>query len=367
MARKTKSYFFDAPDNSDGRKFSRFNHPTKEEFQNLFDSVPFKLDAADTAQEEIAGHIKAATDNDVISRKYDYKDKHNRAVMPYQIPGLIVGSTEVLTVPMVNPEDGLIVTPTEVTLPDGKTRTSYKLKVSPSRGVTTNADGSIALKGDIEDNTLGASNGLFYGVMGGARGYYRAVPVLAPGALKTRLDVNGDREMYWDAKATDPSFGSGLSLLVNTYNSISLPASPSTPVLKTYQHTRDSMKTGSVLKIKGVFLMAANNGQSSAFLRVRIGAGNICDVPLANVTDGNTNGYVSLEAEISLLGSSGVDNVIITGKAFNAAIPSEVYLNHYHAWSFTGDTGDMYIEMCGSRLSGSSEVTAHKFTIEKVI
>ena len=88
------------PDNSDGRKFSRFNHPTKEEFQNLFDSVPFN--GADTAQEEIAGHIKAATDNDVISRKYDYKDKHNRAVMPYQIPGLVVGSTGSL--PMVNPK-----------------------------------------------------------------------------------------------------------------------------------------------------------------------------------------------------------------------------------------------------------------------
>ena len=85
-----------------------------------------------------------------------------------------------------------------------------------------------------------------------------------------------EREM-WDPKKSN-SFWKWV--VFGKYNSISLPASPSTPVLKTYQHTRDSMQAGSVLKIKGVFLMAANNGQS-AFLRDR--AGNICDVPLATV------------------------------------------------------------------------------------
>lgn len=96
VTRRSKSYFWSSllPRGTAYDRFMRQNKPTESIFKKLFDSIPFINDAADTASLTSAGHVKAATDQEVIDRKtpVQYGDGHVRAVQPHQIPNLGGGS-----------------------------------------------------------------------------------------------------------------------------------------------------------------------------------------------------------------------------------------------------------------------------------
>lgn len=114
--RKSKSYFHSSslPRGIEYDRFMLKNRPSELVFKRLFDAVPFINDAADTAQLEEAGHIRIATDQEVVDRKTfeDYGDGHRRAVQPHQIPVVTETTFDIAT------ENGLsikktIVSPTE--------------------------------------------------------------------------------------------------------------------------------------------------------------------------------------------------------------------------------------------------------------
>lgn len=125
--RKQKTYFFTGIDGPTGHVFNTGNKPKKSDYQNLFDSVPFILDVADTAKENESGHIKIETDLRASNRSLPGTDGFSRAVMAHQLPVIkntnSVGDVVVSTTTM----NGITID--EVTRTDGtKTRRDYVIR-----------------------------------------------------------------------------------------------------------------------------------------------------------------------------------------------------------------------------------------------
>lgn len=70
MARKDKDYFFDFPATTNGTGFNTKNRPTKERFQELFDSLLFPEETDDAATTTEVGLMRLATPNEVQARTY---------------------------------------------------------------------------------------------------------------------------------------------------------------------------------------------------------------------------------------------------------------------------------------------------------
>lgn len=86
--RRSKSYFWSnsLPRGIAYDRFMSRNRPSELIFGRLFDSIPFINDAADTAQESVAGHAMRASLTQVKNRTAFTSSEHSRFVMPEHLP-----------------------------------------------------------------------------------------------------------------------------------------------------------------------------------------------------------------------------------------------------------------------------------------
>ena len=363
--RKPKKYFFEAPDTKEGKKFCKHNEPTKEIFQALFDSLPFVADAQDSAKEREAGHVRIVTDADGIARTVTFKDKHSHAVLPHQLPLMVTGEgeTQAEVTGDAKTFNGVTITPVEITLEGGKKRLSYKVEVAPELSLAVSATGKLVLTNDMSDanKVLPANQDKFYGVHGSERGFFRVLPTYAVGALKCRL--NGEvYELYFDADSSVS--GGGSKRLYSAYSELALPAVPETPVLRGFQLTDTEFALNNVLRFKAVLYVGKNNGNTKVYARIGMSSGSLCATHVIEHTDGNQDGYITLEGEIAFIGEDIPDTMVFDGKAYNSAIPTEMVINHREQYSFAGDATHPLLEICAERVSGNAEVKLYKFLTE---
>jgi len=87
MVRKERNFFF-GPAGTPYSKFSVENIPTEQRYRQLFQSVLFPAEVADTAKLNEAGHVKLAADDPTLLRFDDDADGHRRVVQPHQLPNI---------------------------------------------------------------------------------------------------------------------------------------------------------------------------------------------------------------------------------------------------------------------------------------
>jgi len=68
MTARSRAYFLTGQQTTSNNKFRTNNKPTELVFGDLFDSVPFKLETADTASETVHGLVKLATAAEILAR-----------------------------------------------------------------------------------------------------------------------------------------------------------------------------------------------------------------------------------------------------------------------------------------------------------
>lgn len=368
MARKSKSYFFDAPDNSTGVKFSRYNHPTKEVFIELFNSLLFPNDSEDTARENFAGHVKMASDNESMSRAVS-TDKHSKAVRSYQLPTLMASTVEVIG--EAAEYMGLRITPVTINLGGSKKRLSYMVEAITSGSVNIDQDTKrIRLHSDIDSPLLSGDNEKYYGVRGQARGFFKPLPDRAKGTLKCRLvaGYEGTYELYWDDTQTAQIVTS--RRLYASYTVASYAGPTGNEILKSFTLPSEYMSAGMKFKIRGVFELQANLGLSKVECRLSLADGSAASIPFALRTDGNMDGFIEIEGEViffndQVISTNNAEYAKYHAKSFNSGTPSEVIVHNFNTnWNFGGSTSPMKIELRAERSVGGGSIGCHLLEVE---
>jgi len=80
-----KNWFFDGSPGTASRKFVTNNRPNENMFRKLFNSILFKRNAGDTAQTDEAGHVRLATDDEILNR-INSSDGHHKVMVPSKMP-----------------------------------------------------------------------------------------------------------------------------------------------------------------------------------------------------------------------------------------------------------------------------------------
>lgn len=367
MARKRKVYFFDAPDTSQGKRFSRYNHPTKETFIDLFDSILFALEKEDTAKPNEAGHVKATADSEAIARTGSYADGHTRAVLPHQLPTISLGSAEVITINAAVEESGMKITPIEITF-EGKKRMSYLVEVNPDKSlVIDGATKKLKLVNDLDSIESGDEE-KYYGIRSGVRGFFKPLPDYAVGSLKCRLvpaagEVPEHYELYWDSSAGITEVFA--RKLYGAYSDLTY-SGPGKTDLRTFNVGSSNMQLGTTFKVSAVFEMAANDSASEVGIEIRTSGGSVAPVPLFSRKDGNITGSILFEGEVTLLSDEDVpEYLVFTGKSYNSANPSEVIVHHFNtSWTFAPDETPVVFACYANRSAGSATIKNNKFVVE---
>lgn len=154
MASRNKSWFFATPPTTAGDRFSKNNIPTEQSYRDLLDSVPNKLEQADTATATQQGLVKLATDAQVMSRLTMGATDFQIAVQPHQLPFIILDHVEADTVNTAITGDGLKATLQEVIVGSVK-RYSTKLELEYTNLATgTPAAGDWVTFADINDSNI---------------------------------------------------------------------------------------------------------------------------------------------------------------------------------------------------------------------
>lgn len=110
-----RSTFFGSVLGPGGHLFNTGNRPDKTAFQNLFDSVTFKLEDGDTASNTKNGHVRIAYDSLVLSRVISPSDPVTRVVLAPHLPNvktyadINVGCADTLGTPVSS--HGIKITP----------------------------------------------------------------------------------------------------------------------------------------------------------------------------------------------------------------------------------------------------------------
>lgn len=368
MTRKPKAYFFEAPDNSQGKKFSRFNHPTKEMFILLFDSVLFPENVEDTMTEQTAGHAKLTTDDDAMNRIASYKDGHSRVVRPEQMPMLIVNEDDTEAFPGEEPHvaNGIKLTPVEKIIGTRK-RLSFRLAAQVTKSLEIDSGTkAIQLKNDITPNGTPTftDHHKVYGIVNDQKGFFKLLPTYDEGKLKC-TKVGENWVLSWVA---DSASVVAASSIVQKFTQIDLPPGNINPALYT-ESLALADYSGRTVRVKATFLVAANNNNSTVSIQLSKSSGLQSPTMVISCKDGNKTGYITLEGEISILPPSvGVVpiEVVHSGESKNSAQPIEMNVNHYARWSFSGDATNLNIDIFGARSIGSGQISLVKLIIEKL-
>lgn len=189
---RQRSYFFDVPSGNSYKRFKSENIPDEKAYRDLFESLAFKLEEDDTASESQQGLVKLATDNQARDR--DIVSGMQISVRPHQLPLLMLGSTEADTADTAVADDGIKVTPKEVT--DGSnTRFSFKVELDPNSLDTATPDSSsdYLVFEDASDSNL-PKKALITDFFDVATYWDRTGTVLSPATADDSLDM-GDAQI----------------------------------------------------------------------------------------------------------------------------------------------------------------------------
>lgn len=96
MTVRSKAYFLTGQQVTTNPKFRTNNKPTELTFADLFDSIPFKAETADTASESVHGLVKVATGAEVLA-KTNTRSSYQLVVKPSHIPDVGVGNADPMT------------------------------------------------------------------------------------------------------------------------------------------------------------------------------------------------------------------------------------------------------------------------------
>lgn len=128
MPKKLKEYFFGVPATAAYNRFRKNNIPSEANYRNLIASVPFFLEAADTATLTQQGLTKLGADADVILRASQASGNMQTVVRPHQLPLMVGGGdTEAATIDTAVEEGGLKLTPVNGA---SSTRMNFKIELA---------------------------------------------------------------------------------------------------------------------------------------------------------------------------------------------------------------------------------------------
>jgi len=181
MAEKPKAYFqTDVP--SDDR-FISLDKPTQQEFTNLFDSLRFGAETADSAKTNRHGLIKVATKTLKNARSNTDASGFTVAVVPDQLPEVVAAGGATITVSADNTLERTVYT-----IDDSALVALISTVVTANVGAWVNISPAVAPYGDDEYGedyaNVGASSAL----------RYRTVPsgIQVSGAIRKQGSLNRD-------------------------------------------------------------------------------------------------------------------------------------------------------------------------------
>ena len=230
----TKAFFFTGVDGPTGHIFRTENKPRRIEYEHLFDSTLFRLDAADSAQELEAGHIRLETDTRAKNRSFAMADGFQRAVLAHQLP--VVRNSDLAGDVLINTSTANGITVEEVDyVNSGRVRRDYIIKNGLS---LTSPLGSVVLTPV-------------------AGGYQIDVAAGVSDTYKIMTDVADAAPDYIDSK-----LGNGLSVNVGTHKLfVLLDPAPATDV---------------VLSLSAAGLNATLNHTDTNTIQLLTGVGGLC-------------------------------------------------------------------------------------------
>jgi hypothetical protein len=166
--KRSRAYFFTGIDGLTGHRFRVENRPRRSEFEDLFDSIPFILESADSAQENQSGHIRLETDTRAKGRMAPLTDGWSRSVQGHQLPVVRNQSLAGDVVVSTGVYNGIRITDIDFVDPlTGRVRRDFMVENGLS---LTSTDGAFVITPIVNGFDLTASSGLAdtYKVMGDA-------------------------------------------------------------------------------------------------------------------------------------------------------------------------------------------------------
>lgn len=161
------------------KKFNRFlqgHVPSENVFKKLFNSIPFKLDKADTASSTVQGLVKKATDAQSITRLANPNTDFTIAVAPHQLPQIVLATDVNDTVISDSTDNGIKLSLLTRAI-SSISRRNYKIEVVTQNSVViNNSTKKIELSGDVGN----PGNLYYYGTNNaGVKGFYALdIPIL---------------------------------------------------------------------------------------------------------------------------------------------------------------------------------------------
>lgn len=161
MTVRSKAYFLTGQQVTTNPKFRTNNKPTELTFSDLFDSIPFKAETADTASESVHGLVKLATGAEVLART-NTRSGYQLVVKPSHIPDVGVGSADPMTLISQETSAGIRIDKVQLTASE---RIKYWVNLLFDT-VYFKADGSEQLT--MSDSFIASWNALLELIDGGA-------------------------------------------------------------------------------------------------------------------------------------------------------------------------------------------------------
>jgi microcystin-dependent protein len=159
-----------------GQKFNRFlkgDFPNENVFKKLFQSITFKLNVEDTADNVNQGLVRIATDTEAEARTDNSTGTFTNVVQPHQLPNLVLHADSddvVVGSPIIL--NGLILFALKRTI-GGKFWRNFKIAINYDKSIVIGTGDTLELDGD--DSTPG--NNKVYGTNNiGIKGWYDIMP-----------------------------------------------------------------------------------------------------------------------------------------------------------------------------------------------
>lgn len=207
--KRSRAYFFTGIDGLTGHRFRVENRPRRSEFEDLFDSIPFILEPADSAQENQSGHIRLETDTRAKGRMAPLSDGWSRSVQGHQLPVVRNQSLAGDVVVSTGVYNGIRITDIDFVDPlTGRVRRDFMVESGLS---LTSTDGAFVITPITNGFDLTASPGLAdtYKVMGDAGD---ATPGYLNSKVGNGLTVDGTHRIVpvFDPMPTNVTLSAGV-------------------------------------------------------------------------------------------------------------------------------------------------------------
>lgn len=153
MATRTKAWFFDTPQSTSYKRFSKNNKPSQSTFYDLLDSICLKAETGDTASETQQGIAKLCTDTNAKARTSAAATAIQTLVRPHQLPMMQLGDATEIASGVANADEGLKLTGINKTA-GAFTRLNYQIELDAESlsAVTAVATDYIVIE-DVTDNS----------------------------------------------------------------------------------------------------------------------------------------------------------------------------------------------------------------------